>query len=148
MDLTFSPLIFHPKILRSVVKYMDLSNHFFSTSEKLWICKNFTYDQSERSSRQLERNMSIFCTRYSIRVIVLKEWISSYQNGLFMSSGYCQLDDTLLDPQATSKFHSYLQDAWRMSDCDFIMNCTKYLDILSYESSERRASALYDEAFN
>jgi hypothetical protein len=73
------PAVFEPLRLRKLSRYRSLTHHVFSPSEKLWIFYNVSKNMS--NAQQRGRQISTFCRRHSISSKIVKEWITSIDNG-------------------------------------------------------------------
>lgn len=97
--------LFEPITLRSSInKYRNLSKHFFKASEKSNLV-NLLIDSMESARVIKKQDFLIYriCSRHSLKVSVLREWIKLYQLGEDLTSGYClsSFSNTSLDLKAS-----------------------------------------------
>lgn len=72
-DNSHVPLAFEPRKLRSRVVYRKLRNHYFTASEKTWLCSSLTDAYTSRKHRDIK--VKTVCNRHSLPFTVLQEWM-------------------------------------------------------------------------
>lgn len=74
------PFIFDPLQLRSGIRYRNLKNHFFSSEEKKWVCRDLIAN-NDISTSTLSWNSTRFLyyqDNYFISKEVLYDWVDIY----------------------------------------------------------------------
>ena len=92
------PIVFVERTLRSGTRFRNLQDHYFTASEKEWLCGTIT--KPYLSSGQVDRNVSLYCDRYSISNTCVHEWLILKSLGeKQLVPGYCTKhdDDCLVD---------------------------------------------------
>ncbi len=68
--------------------------HKFIIDDKYWICETLTKRSNIPSQCE---NVSIFCARYGVSELVVKEWLVMYEQGHQMYEGFCIPYDRSVD---------------------------------------------------
>ena len=102
-----APSIFLPITLRSGTTYRHLGFHLFQSFEKHWMCSMIA--TTNTSSRLRDRNLSNFCSRYSLPSIVIREWVLEYLSNPehSMIASYCILNESQCDETGLSNIIAF-----------------------------------------
>ena len=94
-----SPFVLQPMNLRSGIRYRDLGNHFFSSEDIEWICRDLvsTNDVQTATSTWNQAPFDTYFTRYGIPIAVLHDWVDTFIRGKPLVAGKpsisCPIDE-------------------------------------------------------
>lgn len=103
------PGVFNGRCLRSGIKYADLSEHYFTAAEKLWICVALV-GAAGSSPQVLGRKISSLCKRYNLTKLVIKEWLLYHSLGIVLEPGYSDLVDYPIDARGITDLLQFQED--------------------------------------
>ena len=100
-----SPAIFEPLSLRGRNSFRHLGSHFFQVFEKVWLCNKIILNTT--STRLRERNLEVYCTRYSLPKHVIREWVLESLLEIDMTPSLCLLDESPVDATGLSNIVAF-----------------------------------------
>ena len=140
-DNSHVPLAFEPRKLRSRVVYRKLRNHYFTASEKTWLCSSLTDACTSRKHR--DRKVKTVCNRHSLSFTVLQEWMVVHSLNHEQFPGLCVHDTCSVDALGIAALVAFDADGRREDETEeaYVARWSQFVAMQEACTLSRRTAA-------